>query len=436
MVPDVLNLDAPAAIAAIQAGRTSAGEYVAALAARIEAAEPDLRAWQYFDPERAGAEAQKLDSRKDLAELPLAGLPIGVKDIIDTADMPTENGTELDAGRRPAADAAVVRLLREAGAIVMGKTVTTELAFMQPSRTRNPRNLEHSPGGSSSGSAAAVAAVCVPVAIGTQTAGSVIRPAAFCGVYGLKPTYGLFPRAGVLEEAHSLDTVGVFANSLGGIAAVTQVLAKHYKHRPGPDYLRACRNGPPRFAFVKTPAWLVAEDGAKGVFEGFADALGGACERVELPPAFDRAIEWHRTIMLSEMALNYAPYYERGKERLSTVLREAIEAGRQIPAVDYARALREREGLYRQLAALLAPYDAILTPSAPGPAPRGFETTGNPIFCSIWTYLGVPALNLPLLELNGLPLGAQLVGLRFDEERLLGAAAWLLSHASAPNAGS
>ena len=436
MVADVLNLDAPAAIAAIQAGRMSAGECVAALAARIEAAEPEIRAWQYFDPERAGAEAQKLEFAKGFGGTASGRPPHRREGHYRYRGY--AHGERHGAGcrRRPAADAAVVRLLREAGAIVMGKTVTTELAFMQPSRTRNPRNLAHSPGGSSSGSAAAVAAGMVPVAIGTQTAGSVIRPAAFCGVYGLKPTYGLFPRAGVLEEAHSLDTVGVFANSLGGIAAVTQVLAKHYKHRPGPDYLRACRNGTPRFAFVKTPAWPLAENAAKAVFEGFADALGGACERVELPPSFDRAIEWHRTIMLSEMALNYAPYYERGKERLSAVLREAIEAGRQSPAVDYARALREREGLYRQLAALLAPYDAILTPSAPGPAPRGFETTGNPIFCSIWTYLGVPALNLPLLELNGLPLGVQLVGLRFDEERLLGAAAWLLSHASAPNAGS
>jgi Asp-tRNA(Asn)/Glu-tRNA(Gln) amidotransferase A subunit family amidase len=303
---------------------------------------------------------------------------------------------------------------------------------MHPARTRNPRNLEHSPGGSSSGSAAAVAAGMVPIALGTQTNGSIIRPAAFCGVYGLKPTHGLFSREGVLEEAGSLDVVGVFARTLEDAAAVGQVLAKG-TGGAAPDYLSAARDTtfPARFAFVRTPAWPLADEAAKTAFESFAKALGPACETLALPAAFDRAIGFHRTVMYSEMALNYAGYYERGKDRLSPEMREAIEAGRQMLAVDYVLALRERESLYRQLLHVFEPYEAIITPSAPGPAPAGFETTGNPVFCSIWTYLGVPALNLPLLEVNGLPLGVQLVGRRSGEERLFKAAAALLKAATA-----
>jgi Asp-tRNA(Asn)/Glu-tRNA(Gln) amidotransferase A subunit family amidase len=422
------KFDALSAIAAIKARQLSASEYAGALIAHIEASEPKIQAWQYFEPEQARAQAAVLDARADLAALPLAGVAVGVKDIIDTTDMPTENGTVLDAGRRPQSDAAVVRLLREAGAVVMGKTVTTELAFMHPARTRNPRNLDHSPGGSSSGSAAAVAAGMVPIALGTQTAGSIIRPASFCGVYGLKPTHGLFPRGGVLEEAGSLDVVGVFARALGDLAAVGQVLARGASKGPC-NYLPAAEQNafPARFAFLKTPAWPFAEETTKAAFESFVKALGPKCEVLDLPASFDRAIGFHRTIMLSEMALNYAGYYARGKDRLSPQMREAIEAGRGMLAVDYAEALRERESLYQQLLHTLEPYDAVVTPSAPGPAPKGFETTGNPIFCSMWTYLGVPALNLPLLEVNGLPLGVQLVGRRFDEERLFKAAAALLS---------
>ncbi|MGO9461355.1 MAG: amidase [Rhodomicrobium sp.] len=432
MAPDFDELDALGAAASIKARRIAASAYTRGLVSRIDAMEPDIQAWQYFDAEHALAQARRLDARPDLSLLPLAGVAVGVKDVIDTADMPTENGTELDAGRRPQTDAAVVRLLREAGAIVMGKTVTTELAFMHPSKTRNPRNLEHSPGGSSSGSAAAVAAGMVPVALGTQTNGSVIRPASFCGVYGLKPTYGLFPSAGVLEEAPSLDTVGVFARTLGDIAAVTQVLAQGSgKRQPVREYLRAAREPAARFAFVRTPAWGFAAEPARSAFEAFAKALGPACETLDLPAEFDRAIGFHRTIMLTELALNYARYYEMGKERLSTTLREAIEAGRGMLAVDYAEALRERERLYERFATLIEPFDAILTLPAAGPAPRGIETTGNPVFCTLWTYLGVPALNLPLLEVNGMPLGIQLVGQRFGEEKLFRAAVWLLSRGAA-----
>ncbi len=431
MAGEAHMFDALSAIAAINARQITVSGYVGALISHIEASEPAIQAWQHFAPEQARAQAGALDKRADLSQLPLAGVAVGVKDIIDTAGMPTENGTVLDAGRRPQADAGVVRALREAGAVIMGKTVTTELAFMHPARTRNPRDLEHSPGGSSSGSAAAVAAGMVPIALGTQTAGSVIRPAAFCGIYGFKPTHGIISREGVLEEAGSLDVVGVFARTLRDAAAVGQVLAKA-SGSASADYLAAAQESvfPARFAFVRTPAWPLAEEAARAAFERFAKALGPICETLDLPPSFDGALGFHRTVMFSEMALNYAGYYEQGKNRLSAELREAIEAGRQMLAVDYARALRERKSLYQQLLSALEPYDAIITPSAPGPAPKGFTTTGNPVFCSIWTYLGVPALNLPLLEVNGLPLGVQLVGRRSGEERLFKAAAALLQAAS------
>jgi Asp-tRNA(Asn)/Glu-tRNA(Gln) amidotransferase A subunit family amidase len=311
----------------------------------------------------------------------------------------------------------------------MGKTVTTELAYMQPSRTRNPRNLDHSPGGSSSGSAAAVAADMVPIAIGTQTNGSVIRPASFCGIFGLKPTKGLFPTEGILEEAATLDTAGVFARSLDDVAAVAQVLAKECKERPAAaNYLQAARQPLPgaRFAFVKTPAWPIAEESTKKAFADAVAALGPACEELVLPPEFENAAALHRTVMFAEIALNYGRYYKRGKDRLSPLLRETIEAGRAIGAVDYASALRERERLYRRFEALLEPFDAVLTPAAAGTAPLGFETTGNPIFFTLWTYLGAPALNLPLLAIDGLPLGIQLTGLRYGEEKLFQAASSLI----------
>jgi Asp-tRNA(Asn)/Glu-tRNA(Gln) amidotransferase A subunit family amidase len=412
---------------AVKAGRITVSACIAELTRRIQEKEQHVQAFAYFDPALALQQARSLEARADLSNLPLAGVAVAVKDIIATADMPTENGTPLDAGRRTDADAAVVRLLREAGAVIMGKAVTTELAFMHPSKTRNPHNLAHTPGGSSSGSAAAVAAGMVPIALGTQTNGSVIRPASFCGVFGYKPSFGLFPREGVLEEAGSLDTVGLFARSLQDLAAVTQVLAANSEKV---DYLAAAQANAEtgRVAFVKTPAWPFAEEAAKHVIQAAVDALGDSCETIALPASFNDAIGYHRTIMLSEMALNYGHYYDRGKDQLSGAMREAIETGRALLAIDYARALRVREQLYSQYRETIAPYSAVLTLPAPGPAPHGQAATGNPAFCTLGTYLGVPAFSLPLLYVNGLPLGIQLMGLRGEDARLFQSAAALLGH--------
>jgi Asp-tRNA(Asn)/Glu-tRNA(Gln) amidotransferase A subunit family amidase len=410
-------------IAAIKAGTLTAEDNTQALLSTIEAREPDVQAWAFLDRGLALQQAKGVDQLTAKSAFPLVGVAVGVKDIIDTADMPTENGTPLDAGRKPQADADVVARLRRAGALIMGKTVTTELAFLQPSKTRNPVNIEHTPGGSSSGSAAAVAAGMVPLALGTQTNGSVIRPASFCGVYGFKPTHELFSRKGVTQEAQTLDTVGVFARSLEDVSAVTDVLAEGqpgYRHYPR----RAPKS--PRFAFVKTPVWHLADKTAQDALTAFCESLGSACDTVELPPAFEAGIALHRAVMVTEMAMNYRHYEERDASQLSEMLRKTLAEGREVRAVAYAEAIAARETLYAAYCDAVSGYDAVITLPARGAAPKGLGATGDPVFCTTWTYLGVPALSLPLLEADGLPLGVQLVGYRHDDRALLAAASSLV----------
>ena len=442
------RLGAVAAARQIRDGKISSDELTRACLARIEAREPEVRAWAFLDPEHALRQARAADEwRKRGRPLgPLHGLPVGVKDIIDTADMPTENGTVLHAGRRPRQDATLVSLLRAAGAVILGKTVTTELAVYAPNKTRNPHNLEHTPGGSSSGSAAAVADGMVPLAIGTQTNGSVIRPASFCGVYGFKPSHGLIPRTGVLVQSPPLDTVGVMAANLEDLALLAEPLmafdAKDPASRPRarPNLLDALGEAPPvppKLAFVRSPVWDQAEEDAKAGFAELVEALADQVEDVELPSAFQDAIELHRSVMEADLAKSFAREYERGRDRLSARLREMIERGQEIRAVDYNRAVQRISALNAALAEVFGTYDAILTPAAPGEAPQGLGSTGSPIFCTIWTFCGTPAVTLPLLTgASGLPIGVQLVGEKGDDARLLRTARWLIEtvRGSAPAA--
>jgi Asp-tRNA(Asn)/Glu-tRNA(Gln) amidotransferase A subunit family amidase len=432
------RLGAVAAARQIREGKISAEELTRACLARIEAREPEVQAWAFLDPEHALRQARAADEwRKRGRPLgPLHGLPVGVKDIIDTADMPTENGTVLHAGRRPRQDATLVSLLRAAGAVILGKTVTTELAVYAPNKTRNPHNLEHTPGGSSSGSAAAVADGMVPLAIGTQTNGSVIRPASFCGVYGFKPSHGLIPRTGVLVQSPPLDTVGVMAANLQDLALLAEPLmafdAKDSASRPcaRPNLLDSLSEAPPvppKLAFVRSPVWDQAEEDAKAGFAELVEALADQVEDVELPSAFQDAIELHRSVMEADLAKSFAREYERGRDRLSARLREMIERGQEIRAVDYNRAVQRIAALNAALAEVFGTYDAILTPAAPGEAPKGLGSTGSPIFCTIWTFCGTPAVTLPLLTgASGLPIGVQLVGEKGDDARLLRTARWLI----------
>jgi len=428
------------AVADVREGRISAVELVTACLARIDEVEPDVQAWAFLDRDHALMQARALDLHRAQGRAlgPLHGVPIGIKDIFDTSDYPTELGSPLWAGRMPRSDAAAVARLRAAGAVIMGKTVTTEYAYFHPGKTRNPHDRERTPGGSSSGSAAAVAAHMVPGAIGSQTNGSVIRPAAFCGVVGFKPTHGLIPRTGALMLSRTLDHVGVFARTVEDVALLAETLvgfdAEDADTRPvaRPPFAAVAASEPPlppRFAFVKSPAWEHAEPVTREAFAELVEVLGEAVAEVELGESFARAIDFHRTVMEVEMAHNLHGDYERGRDRLSAPLRQLIERGRTCRAVEYTGAVGGIVPLNEALDYVFDEYDAILTPAAPAEAPRGLESTGNPIFCTIWTYLGVPAITLPLLRSEaGLPLGVQLVGRRGNDARLLRTARWLVTN--------
>lgn len=437
---ELYKLTAREVAARIAHGEITSEELVRACLDHIQSCEPAVQAWAYLDPEHALSQAARLDEwRAAGRELgPLHGVPVGVKDIFDTADMPTENGTPVHSGRRPAKDASAVAQLRDAGAVIMGKTVTTELAVFTPGKTRNPHNPDHTPGGSSSGSAAAVAANMVPLALGTQTAGSVIRPASFCGVYGFKPTHGLISRTGVLVQSPPLDTIGAFARSIDDLALLTDCISaydprdKSMHPRSRGSLARVAASQPPvqpLLAFIPTPPWeSEAEPATKQAFEEILEVLGEQCDRVDLPDVFAQAWDWQRTLQWADIAKYYGPLLDRAPEQISPKLREMIDEGREMKAVDYNTAFEMRDVLNAGLDRIFDRYDAILTPATPGPAPKGLDSTGKPTFNLLWTYCGTPAVNLPLLDVDGLPLGVQLVGPRLDDARLLRTANWLIRH--------
>jgi Asp-tRNA(Asn)/Glu-tRNA(Gln) amidotransferase A subunit family amidase len=360
----------------------------------------------------------------------LHGVPVGVKDIFDTADMPTENGTVLHAGRRPQQDATAVARLRSAGAVILGKTVTAELAVYTPGKTTNPHDPRRTPGGSSSGSAAAVAARMVPLALGTQTNGSLIRPASYCGVLGFKPTHGSISRHGVLKQSRALDHVGVFARSADDLAlAAGELFAADGND---PDVAADIRLevpqivDSPRIAFVRSPVWPNATPSTQAAFETMAKRCSAFVHDIELPAVFASAIEWHRTIMESDLAESFAREYAEGRDRLSETLVQMIERGQRYTPASYERATEGVVGLVRELDRILASFDAIVTPATPSEAPLGLASTGSPVFCTIWTLCGVPAVSVPILEgADRMPLGAQLVGRRGQDGRLLAIARWL-----------
>jgi Asp-tRNA(Asn)/Glu-tRNA(Gln) amidotransferase A subunit family amidase len=436
-------MSATDAARAVHEGSINSVQLVEACLARSREVEPAVQAWQYLDPQHALAQARArdLDRSEGRPCGPLHGVPVGIKDIIDTADMPTEDGTVLHAGRTPDRDATVVSMLRAAGAVIMGKTVTTECAYFHPGKTRNPHNPAHTPGGSSSGSAAAVAAGMVPLALGSQTNGSVIRPAAFCGVYGFKPTHGLVPRQGILKLSRTLDHVGMFARTLEDVALLAEQMVG-YDERDADTQPRAripfravaAEDPPlaPLLAFVKGPAWERADAQTREAFAELAGELGNRVVEVELPATAQIALDWHRTIMAAEMAANFDLEWEKGRDKLSEQLRSLLARGRELSALEYQKALARLPLLHDGFGEIFERCDAILTPAAPGAAPKGLGSTGDPAFCTLWTLLGMPALSLPLMRAeNGLPLGVQLVGARGDDARLLRTARWLVAQAQA-----
>ncbi|HEU4370084.1 MAG TPA: amidase [Methylomirabilota bacterium] len=427
----------------IREGVISSRELVEACLARVRDVDERVQAWAFLDPEHALAQARAADEWRSLGRPvgALHGVPVGLKDIIDTADMPTEHGSVLYAGRTPSRDATVVALLRAAGAVIMGKTVTTEFAVREPGKTRNPHDPAHTPGGSSSGSAAAVAAGMVPLALGSQTGGSTIRPAAFCGVYGLKPTRGLIPRHGMFQLSQTLDHVGLFARSIEDVALLLEQTVGHDERdsatapRARIAYRDVAAEEPPltpMFAFVKTSRWAQVDDDAREAFGELVALLGDRVEEIELATPAEETAEWHRHVMEAEMSVNLTREWTLGRDRLSAGLRARIERGREVRARDYLEALARIPQLRASFTELFEQrYDAILTPAAPGTAPLGLGSTGDPAFCSLWTLCGMPALSVPLMRgANGLPLGAQVVGPCHGDARLLRTARWLVSKAA------
>jgi len=361
---------------------------------------------------------------------------VATKDILDTADYPTECGSPLLKGRQPMRDCTAVARLRAAGAVIIGKSVTTEFAYFHAGPTRNPHDLERTPGGSSSGSAAAVAAGLVPLAIGSQTNGSVIRPAAFCGVYGIKPTHGTISRHGALILSQALDHVGVFARTLADAALILEALAGYDENdtdtRPvaAPAFLETLIDEPPlppQLAFVRTPVWDKAEPQARAAFEALAQRLDDCVAVVDLPDAYAAAWDDQRVIMATDMAHNFGALVARGGEASSQQLRDLLAEGSKTNALRYLAARDNAPRYAAGIGDIFKRYDAILTPSAPGVAPKGMAT-GNPAFNTIWTLTGLPAVSLPLLSgEGGMPLGVQLVGAAGDDARLLRTANWLVN---------
>jgi amidase len=402
------------------AGRLTAEAWVASCLERIREREPTVLAWEYLDRDGALARARELDRGRGggLAR----GVPFGAKDIIDTADMPTAYGTPIHQGHRPGRDAGCVAITRAAGAVLLGKTVTTEFGHRHPGKTRHPLNPAHTPGGSSSGSAAAVADRMVPLAYGTQTTGSVIRPAAFCGAIGYKPTYGDFNSNGVMPNSPSIDTIGAIVRSVEDLALVRSVLLEEPLTPLQPPAVKDLRIG-----FCRSPFWDRAEDDTRSHVERAAKRLSQMGARVtDLDlPGIDAGFE-HLFRQISGYEFCRTVSWERFNrlDELSGDLREGrMKDGIDTPYADYRKATRRLERLRLETDDTLEAYDLLITPSAPGEPPKGLRTTGNAIFNSIWTALGTPAVTLPLFKgPTGLPVGLQLVAGRFKDRRLFDAA--------------
>jgi Asp-tRNA(Asn)/Glu-tRNA(Gln) amidotransferase A subunit family amidase len=414
------ELSAREAARRLAAREITAEDLARACLARIEERESTVGAWIHVDPDAVLAQARQLDAGP--VRGPLHGLPIGVKDIMDTIDMPTCYGSAVYPGHRPAADAASVALARAAGALILGKTVSTEFAWFHPGKTANPRDPSCTPGGSSSGSAAAVADAMVPLAFGTQTAGSIVRPASYCGVVGYKPTYGTLPRAGIKPLAESLDTLGVMARTPGDAALLVGVLS-------GRDLLPAPRPRAPRIALCRTHEWHAAQPETAAALEHAAQAAARAGAQVTdlaLPREFSGLLQAQIDLM------NYEAYRALASDRvhrlagLSETLKKLLDAAGKVDASRYDEARVLTATCRAMLGDVFADADVILAPSAQGEAPSGLAATGDPIFCRIWTLLGVPAMNIPCGHgPRGLPVGVQIIGRIGDDARAVSVAEWL-----------
>ena len=429
---------------AIREGKLSSVELTEACLDRIADRENEVRAFAFLNRDLALAQARAFDEafRSGRPAGPLGGVPLGIKDVFDTFDQPTECGSLFFKDNQPLADSAPVALLRRAGAVILGKTVTSELATPAPGPTRNPHDLRRTPGGSSSGSAAAVADFMVPGAIGTQTKASVMRPASYCGVFGFKPSHGLIPRVGVLRQSRLLDQVGSLARSVADAALMAEVMIGYDPRdpdsRPAPAPGLAVASlekppAPPRFLVVRGTPWSRVKPGVEPVFEAFIEKLkvgGLVADSKDLPGDIEKAAVWIDTVMEADTAYNYGHLYRRNKNLLSPGLMATIEKGRNISAEAYLAALEQAPLVAERVLEFLRGYDAILTLAATGEAEDTPEsTTGQPVFCAIWNFAGLPSLALPLLKgPEGMPVGIQLIGPKLGDCVLLRTANWLAEH--------
>jgi len=414
------TLSAVEAARQIAAGKISSEALVRDCLERIAVREGDVQAWEFLDRDAVLKQARAADAgpRRGI----LHGLPVAVKDLFDTVDMPTAYGSPVYAGHRPAWDAACVALTRAAGGIVMGKTVTTEFATTYPGKTRNPHHFGHTPGGSSSGSAAAVADCMAPLAFGSQTAGSVIRPAAFCGVVGYKPSFGLISRVGVKALSDTLDTIGTIARTVPDAALLAAAVS-------GRDDLQVGEQQPAqlRVGVCRTYEWKQAQPETVAALEAAAARLaaaGIAVKEINLPPTYANLVHAQTDIQLAEQAQSLA--YERlyHRAQLSERLREILDAGMHVSPERYDAAQTLARNCRRSLTEVFTDCDVLLAPSAPGAAPVGLGATGDPVFCRIWTLLRTPCVNIPVAT-GGLPVGLQVVGASGSDAQTLAAAHWL-----------
>lgn len=414
------DMSALEAAKAISDGRLTSEALVRSCLSRIETREPEVGAWSALDADAALAEARLRDAAPTAG--PLHGVPVGVKDVIDTAGLTTSYGSPIYDGHRPFADASCVALLRAAGMVVLGKTVTTEFANRHPGRTRNPHNPAHTPGGSSSGSAAAVACGMVPLGIGTQTGGSVIRPSAYCGVVGFKPTYGRVPRTGLKFLSESLDTIGVMARTVPDAAAFAAIL-EGTAVAALPEL-----QGPPRIGICRSPAWAEIERDGEAALRDASARLreaGAIISEVNLPRPFEEAPTAQMTIMAYEGARELAAEREQNWDQLSPALRQSIVEGLGISRERYDKARSTQAACRSSLSDAFGRIDVIMTPAAPGEAPLGLGSTGSASFNRIWTLIGAPCVTVPGLSgKRGLPVGTQFVGLPGQAAYTLACAHW------------
>jgi aspartyl-tRNA(Asn)/glutamyl-tRNA(Gln) amidotransferase subunit A len=421
----------------IRLNKLSPSELLTSLLHRIDALEPQLKAWVRIDREGAIAAAERCSKEAAAGQLrgPLHGIPIGVKDIYYTKGMTTTAGSPILADFVPPYDATAVAKLKSAGAIILGKTETTEFAAFDPAPTRNPWNTEHTPGGSSSGSVAAVSSGMCPAALGSQTGGSTIRPAAYCATVGLKPTYGRISRYGVIPLSWCLDHVGLFTRNVEDAAVLLKVLAGHdpkdsaSSTLPVPSYRKALDDpSPPRLGLLKTFFFANAHEEVKKNMEGTTERLSNAGAEVvaaQLPASFSAVHAAHSVLMMAEAAAVHKKTFQTRMRDYRPNLRGLIASGLYVPASTYLKAQQIRSQFIREITATLDGFDSFITPATPAPAPKGLTSTGDPVFNVPWSFCGLPAISVPSgVSQAGLPLGIQLVGRPFAEEELLRVARW------------